>query len=85
MIMSVVERFLSDNEMLSESPIECDLKVGDIVTFTNEYDVSFENCVIIGFAKPEHFLHGRFIHLNTSAPWFPHKRDELTLTKRLIG
>lgn len=79
MVMSVADRFLNNNEMLIESPQECDLKVGDVVTFTNEYGVSFSNRIVIGFAKPEDQLHGRFIHLHDESPWFPVKRESLTL------
>jgi hypothetical protein len=80
MVMSVADRFLNNNEMLIESP--CDLKVGDVVTFTNDYGVSFENMIVIGFAKPEHYLHGRFIHISSDSPWFPTKRESLTLETR---
>ena len=79
MVMSTAERFLTNNEMLIESQQECDLKVGDVVTFTNEYGVSFANRIVIGFAKLEDQLHGRFIHLHDEAPWFPVKRESLTL------
>jgi hypothetical protein len=55
------------------------LKVGDLVTFTNEYGASFANRIVIGFAKLEDQLHGRFIHLHDEAPWFPVRRESLTL------
>jgi hypothetical protein len=77
--MSVPERFLTNNDMLMESPQQCDLKIGDVVTFTNDQGLSFANRIVIGFAKPEHQLHGRFIHLHHDSPWFPVKRESLTL------
>lgn len=69
----------------TEPPVPCDLKVGDTVTFTNEYGVSFDGFVVIGFAKDTEF-HGRFIHAcypgdrayNGCAYWFPKLPGELT-------
>lgn len=72
---TVLEKFLSNNDMLRSSPIECDLKIGDIVTFTNEYGVSFPNLIVIGFSKP---AQDRFIHISTDCAWFPVKRSTLT-------
>lgn len=64
-----------------EPPIPCDFKVGDRVTFTNEFGVSFPGRVIIGFAADDSF-NGRFIHFtgidHPGAYWFPCKPDELT-------
>lgn len=63
-----------------EAPVPCDLQVGDRVTFTNEYGVSFAGMRVIGFAEDGSF-YGRFIHLtgpeHPGASWFPHTRDEL--------
>ena len=52
------------------SPIECDFKVGDVVTFTNDYDVSFKDLKVIGFCEDDSF-YGRFIYLNKDSYWFP--------------
>lgn len=82
MVATVAEKFLQNNEMLKESPKPCDLKIGDHVVFTNEYGISFPNCVVIGFAKPENEVGGRFIHLSSSSPWFPCKREDLTFCGR---
>lgn len=59
--------------------LECDLKVGDIVTFINEYGVSFEGLRVIGFRCEDWFerKYKKFIFLNTSSYWFPHERNEL--------
>jgi hypothetical protein len=66
---------------LEQTPPEgCDLKVGDIVTFINEYGVVWPGKEVIGFdTNPEHnlFKYGNFIHLDSDAYWFPHKRSEL--------
>ena len=61
-----------------EPPVECEFSVGDIVTFTNEYGVSFPGNKVIGFAADDEF-YGRFIHLDKEAWWFPVRPAELTL------
>ena len=76
--MTVAEKFYADNEMVNNPPRPCDLKIGDTVKFTNDYGVEFEPHKIIGFTKPEHELHGRFVHIDTDAPWFPVKPESLT-------
>lgn len=60
------------------APEGCDLKVGDIVTFVNEYGVIFPGKEVIGF-DTNHFLnqYGKFIMLDSDAYWFPHTRAEL--------
>ncbi|MCK9554134.1 hypothetical protein [Aquamicrobium sp.] len=61
-------------------PVPCDLAVGDRVTFTNEFGVSFVGMKVIGFAEDDGF-YGRFIHItgpeHAGAYWFPHKPSEL--------
>ncbi len=74
---TVLEKFLNKNDMVMSSP-ECDLKIGDIVTFTNENGVSFPNLIVIGFANPDYQLQDRFIHISSDCAWFPVKRSELT-------
>ena len=64
-------------QLLEKPPIECDFKIGDKVTFTNEFGVSFKNHTIIGFDKDDSF-YGRFIYIDTDSYWFPHKPNELT-------
>lgn len=69
-----------------EPPIECDFKIGDEVTFTNEVGVSFQEMIIIGFAdKPN--PNGAFIYIAypderafACAYWFPHSPKELSKT-----
>lgn len=78
MAATVEEKFYANNEMVNEPPRPCDFKVGDTVKFTNDYGVEFEPRKVIGFTKPEHELHGRFIHIDTDAPWFPVKPESLT-------
>ena len=65
---------------LEQTPPEgCDLQVGDIVTFVNDYGIPFPGKEIIGFDTTDHNLkkYGNFIHIDTDAYWFPHKRSEL--------
>lgn len=60
-------------------PVLCEFKVGDSVTFTSEYGVSFPGRIVIGFAADTSF-NGRFIHLNGNTPyWFPVRPDQLNL------
>ena len=71
-------KFYADNEMVNEPPQPCRWQVGDVVKFTNDYGVVFEPFRVIGFTKPEHELHGRFVHINSSSPWFPVSPESLT-------
>lgn len=63
-------------ELLMQPPEGCDLKVGDKVTYTNDYGVSFHGLTVIGFAKEP--CNGRFVHLDTDSYWFPVKPESLT-------
>lgn len=77
---SMEQKFLDNNKMLKELP-GCDLKPGDIVTFTNEFGVIFHDKVVIGFSKPEQSHHPEHvIHIADDTPvWFPVKRSELKI------
>ncbi len=61
-------------------PFNSGFNVGDGVTFTNEFGVSFKGLTVIGFSAPS-YEGGGWIHLNTDSYWFPHKPDELTKEK----
>ncbi len=64
-------------------PVPCDFQVGDLVTFTNEYGVSFTGLTVVGFTPEiDSHLPDRFIYLDTSCWWFPKKADQLTLEHR---
>ena len=72
------------NDLSKFPPIGCDFKLGDTVTFTNDYGVKFEGLTVIGFEKeidPD-FLPNRFVYLNTSCYWFPTSPESLTLEHR---
>ena len=63
-------------------PVDCDLRVGDKVIFTNDNGVSF-NQVVIGFSA-NHNFYGRFIHAiceggtwEGSAGWFAHHPSQI--------
>lgn len=58
------------NELTDAPPLPCHLKVGDVVTYTNEFGVHFEGKKVIGFSK-EPTSWGAFVHLSKSAYWFP--------------
>lgn len=73
---------------LEQTPPEgCDLQVGDVVTFINDYGVVFPGKVVIGFDTTDHNLmkYGNFIHIDTDAYWFPHKRAELIKESKEAG
>lgn len=72
------------NDLSKFPPVACDFKLGDVVTFTNEYGVKFKGLKVIGFEKeidPD-WLPGRFIYLDTSCYWFPKSPESLTLEHR---
>jgi hypothetical protein len=77
---AAIEKFI-ENHCQKTPPVECGFKVGDVVTFTNEYGVKFENLVIFGFAKDDSF-YGRFIHLFKDSYWFPVRPSELKLQQK---
>lgn len=83
MTMSMEERWYENNRMVNESPMPCDFKIGDIVKFTNDYGVEFGPHKVLGYTTPEDVLHGRFIHIDTDAPWFPVKPESLTLWPKM--
>jgi hypothetical protein len=67
-------------------PVECGLKVGDVVTFTNDAGLKFPGKRVVGFGATVDHLHnppgmlGHFVYIDSSSWWFPHRVDELTLT-----
>lgn len=53
--------------------------VCDIVSFTNDYGVVFDNLEVLGFQEPDEY--GRCVFLNCSCYWFPKKLEEINLSK----
>lgn len=61
----------------ADAGIETDFRVGQQVSFTNEYGVRFEPLEIMGFCKPTPELPGRCVHINDDSYWFPVKLESL--------
>ncbi len=61
-------------------PVPCEFKVGDKVTFTNEYGISFPGNVIVGFATAEEMWSDHFIYLDNDCYWFAKTPDSLSLS-----
>lgn len=53
-----------------EPPIECEFRIGDTVTFTNDYGVIFRDHIVTGFS-PTVEGEGRFVYLDKDSWWFP--------------
>lgn len=76
----VHERRIPD--LLASPPEPCGLRVGDRVTYTNDYGVSFTQTVV-GFAKTPH-LYGnedssdRFVYLDTGCWWVPKELSSIS-------
>lgn len=72
--MTFVER-LSDIQETDR-----DIKVGDIVMFTNVSGFTFGPFEVIGISKDnELWKYGRCVFLNKDSYWYPCKPEELTL------
>ena len=59
-----------------DSPVPCEFKLGDPVTFTNEYGATFPNHIVAGFSPTVEGL-GRFVYLDFDCWWFPVNPDSL--------
>lgn len=68
-------------EISKESLTGCGFKLGDRVTFTNEYGVAFEGNRIIGFGLPA-YKGGGTVYLDKDAYWFPVSPESLKLEYR---
>lgn len=75
------------NQMVKKENIEVlnstensDLKIGDKVTFTNDYGVQFHNKEILGFRKNDNFLSDRVVYIDSDAYWFASNLKELKKT-----
>ena len=62
----------------------CPLKVGDFVTFTNDYGVEFHHREVLCFASPE-YIKENFpscdeirVFIDSDSYWFPNKLSQLT-------
>lgn len=61
-------------DFTKESPHK-GLKVGDIVTFTNDYGAEFGGLEVLGFSTNP--LSGRDVFLNSDCYWMPKKATSL--------
>lgn len=64
-------------------------KIGDIVTFKNDYGVEFHNIKILAYddEKPrtdKNWEYGRY-YVNTESYWFPNKESQLTKQPKLYS
>jgi hypothetical protein len=78
--MAQDKRIFIKKELTQTPPKGCDLKVGDLVQWVNDYGVVWQHR-ILGFCYKGWFTekYNRFVHLDTDSYWFPH--DHTTLTK----
>lgn len=68
-----------DSRLLQTPPEVCAFKVGDKVTFTNGYGVTFTGKTVIGYSSDILYQQGRFIHLDLDCYWFPNRPVDLKL------
>ncbi len=64
----------------AEAGVETSLKVGDKVTFTNDYGCVFEGHTVLGFHKgePGESLPENVVYVDLDCYWFPIKLKNLT-------
>lgn len=66
-----------------ENP-KIDFKVGDKVTYTNDYGVSFPDITIIAISKQNNlWKYGNCIHLNKDSYWYPVKPESLKIEREI--
>ena len=75
---TVIEKFYAKNDMVTTPPIPCDIKIGSTVHFLNDAGLWFGPFKVIGYS-PEVY-NGRFVHIDTSSPWFPVRPDSLCVS-----
>lgn len=62
---------------------EYSLKVGSLVSFTNDFGNTFPNLEVVGFDKNPDY--GRCVFLNTDSYWFAVKPESLTVQSGYLG
>jgi hypothetical protein len=78
--------------LLKQSPMPCNFKVGDKVTYTNDFGVVWKDMVVIGFSDDPDSCrkYGRFVHTDFlpkashhgAAWWAPCSPDSLALANQ---
>jgi hypothetical protein len=64
------------SDMVDVPPVPCDLKVGDVVTYTNDYGAKFTGRKVRGFCR-EVTSWGAFVYIETDCWWSPIKPESL--------
>lgn len=67
------------DEIRKDAPEDSPFRVGDKVTFTNDFGVSFPGYTVIGFTNEGEGLYGRNVFLDKAAYWYPASYGNLTL------
>jgi hypothetical protein len=62
------------------SPVDCEFKIGEKVSYTNDYGVTFDDHTVIGFAENTEF-YGKFIYLDLDCYWSATSPDKLRASK----
>lgn len=75
-VQGVTLRYPLIHDALEHPPVPCELKVGDVVTFTNDYGVAFPGHVVTGFSPTVY--HGRFVYFDHDAWWFSVSPESLS-------
>ena len=70
-------RFDGHPDITSIPPDGCPFKVGDKVTFTNDYGVVFKGFKVLAFDTNPRF--GSVVYINTDCYWAPKRIKNLTL------
>lgn len=66
-----------ERELTNEAPKDSGLKVGDEVTWTNDYGVKFTNKIIgFNYTNEHNKEYNKFVHLDTDSYWFPHRVED---------
>ena len=70
-------------EIAGQPQADLKFKVGDRVTFTNEFGVVFEGHTVTGFYEETGLLYqyGRRYYIDTDCYWFPKKESELSFSE----
>lgn len=77
-----VQNFIK-KEKLSQFPLNGEqFKVGDKVTFTNDYGVSFSDLRVVGFSN-EIYPNSGTIYLDYDCYWFPTKPKTIKLDESI--
>lgn len=79
-------------ELSTVPPVECEFKLGDTVSYTNEYGIKFDGLKIIGFETKEGYAYQveenfrpyAFIYLDWTSYWFSVGVERLELTHRYV-